>query len=311
MPIGRGDVPDAVKSELLKLWPASVEQVTPAHYRDLFEVISDGRYQVTLAAMNAASRFREFGSGEQLPVRNPFQSGPVTITPVMLGEKRSFQFQTVEEVKAAIGTDLKMATDTWAMAQENTRDLQCATMLKGSDTGYDGKALFAADHPQVSRFGAGNTYDNDDGTAEAITHSVVRNLLVLHEDTNAVSEGGDKSNKQVTHLVVTSMAQLMELLPIVESPQRAGTANNDVNPIARLGMKPVLWRNLAGSTEYLYSVTAIAGQKGLVYINKQNAMIDTQNNFDTKEIEASCHLQGKPAWISWQCITRKALSAVA
>lgn len=311
MPLGRSDVPQAVQSELLKLWPAAASAVVPAEYRKIFPVISDGRASVILAAVQAASRFTQFGSGEPVRNRDAFQSGSITITPVMLGEKVSFQFQTVEEVKAAIGTDLTQAVNTWALAQENTRDLQCTDMLKDTATGYDGKALFAADHPQRSRFGDGATFDNDDATAAVLSHAVVRDLITLAEDTNAINEAGDKMNRQVTHLVVTSMAQFLELLPIIESPQRAGTANNDVNPLGRLGIVPMLWRNLAGSTEYMYAFSNLPGQTGLIYINKQDTMIETQRNFDTKAIESTAHLQGAPAWTDWRCATRKALSAVA
>lgn len=311
MPLGRNDVPQAVQSELLKLWPAAAASVVPAEYRSIFQVISDGRYQVVLAAMQAASRFTQFGSGEPVRNRDAFQSGSVTITPVMLGEKVSFQFQTVEEVKAAIGTDLTQAVNTWALAQENTRDLQCTDMLKGTDNGYDGQALFSSSHPQRSRFLDGNTYDNDDATAASLSHAVVRDLITLAEDTNAVNEAGDKMNRRVTHLVVTSMGQFLELLPIIESPQRAGVANNDVNPLGRLGIVPMLWRNLAGSTEYLYAFSNLPGQTGLLYVNKQDTKIETQSNFDTKAIESTAHLQGAPAWTDWRCATRKALNAVA
>jgi len=309
--LGRNDVPQAVQSELLKLWPAAASEVVPAEYRGIFQEISDGRYQVTLAAMQAASRFTQFGSGENIKNRDSFQGGSVTIVPVMLGEKVSFQFQTVEEVKAAIGTDITQAVNTWALAQENTRDLQCVDMLKGTDTGYDGQALFSDAHPQRSRFLDGNNYDNNDATAASLSHSVVRDLLMLAEDTNAINESGDKMNRRVTHLVVTSMAQFLELLPIIESPQRAGTANNDVNPLGRLGIVPMLWRNLAGSTEYLYAFSNLPGQTGLVYVNKQATVIETQRNFDTKAIESTAHLQGAAAWTDWRCATRKALSSVS
>lgn len=311
MPLGRNDVPQAVQSELLKLWPAAAASVVPAEYRGIFQEISDGRYQVVLASLQAASRFTQFGSGEKIRNRDAFQGGSVTITPVMLGEKVSFQFQTVEEVRAAIGTDLAQAVNTWALAQENTRDLQCTDMLKGTDTGYDGQALFSDSHPQRSRFLDGATYDNNLATAAGLNHATVRDLLTRAEDTNAVNEAGDKMNRRVTHLVVTSMGQFLELLPVIESPQRSGNANNDVNPLGRLGIIPMLWRNLAGSTEYLYAFSNIPGQGGLVYVKKQETMIETQRDFDTKQIESTAHLQGAPAWTDWRCATRQALSAVA
>ncbi len=314
MPLGRGDVPQAVQSELLKLWPASASQVTPAEYQQNFEVLTDGRYQVTLASMQSAARFKQFGSGVQVPNRDSFQGAKVTIAPIMLGEKRSFQFQTVEEVMAAIGTDLKAACDNWAMAQENTRDLQCTDMLKDdTTTGYDGKILYATDHPQMSRYpnAGGTPRSNTDATAAALIHATVRDFLQLMEDTNAVTEAGDKMDCKVTKLTVTSLSQFMELLPILGSTQRSGVANNDINALAQLGITPQLWRNLAGSTEYMYGFSKQPGQTGLVYINKQATIIETQRNFDTKEIESTAHLQGAPGYTEWRKTARKALSAVS
>lgn len=311
MPLGRNDVPDAVKSELLKLWPASTARITPGQYRKVVEVISDGRYQVTLASMQARSQFTQFGSGTPVPNRDAFQSAPVTITPVMLGEKVSFQYQTVEEVRAAIGTDLRQACDTWAMAQENTRDIQVTDMLKDTATGFDGKALYANDHPQRSRFNDGSTYDNNDTDAAVLNHATVRDLVTLVEDTNAVSEAGDKMDCQVTHLAVTSTAQYLELVPIIGSDQRSGTANNDNNALQSLGIQSLLWRNLAGATEYLYAFSFKPGSRGLVYVDKQATIIETQRNFDTKLIEATAHQQGLSSWVDWRCTARKALSAVS
>ncbi len=313
MALGRNDVPEAVKSELLKLWPASAAQVTPAEYRGVFDILSDGRYQVILASLQAAARWTAFGSGTELPNRDPFQGGKVTIVPVMLGESRSFQFQTVEEVQAAIGTDLKSACDNWAMAQENTRDLQCTDMLKDdTTTGYDGKILFATDHPQMSRYpsGGGTALSNTDATAAAITHAVVRDFVKLFEDTNGVTESGDKMNNKLTHLACTSMGQYMELLPVLRSVQRAGTANNDLNALNELGITPLFWRNLAGATEYMYAFSRVPGAGGLVYVNKQDTIIETQRNFKTKMTEASAHLQGAPSYTDFRKVARKALSAL-
>lgn len=312
MPLGRGDVPEALRRELLKLWPVSASQVTPAEYQQVFQTVVDGRNQVILASMQAAARLKPVGSGESLPNRDPFQGGKVTITPIMLAESRSFQMQTVEEVQAAIGVDLKNATDNWAMAVENTRDLQCTDMLKGSDTGYDGKALFATDHPALSRYtsASATTYANTVATAASLTHATVRDLVTLMEDTNAVTEAGDKMNCKVTHLTVTKVSTLLELTPILGSSQRSGTANNDMNALSQLGITPLLWRNLDGSTEYLYGFSNMPGQGGLIYINKQAAVIETQRNFDTKELQASVHLQGAPAWTDFRRAARQALTAV-
>ncbi len=316
MALGRNDVPDAVKSEILKLWPASVSQVTPADYGQVFDILTDGRYQVIMASLQAAARLKQFGSGVELPNRDPFQGGRVTVIPVMLGESRSFQFQTVEEVQTAIGTDLKNACDNWAMAQENTRDLQCTDMLKDTTTnGYDGKPIYDDAHPQLSRYpnGGGSTFDNKDDTAAALTHATVRDFITLMEDTNAISESGDKINNKTTHIAVTSAGQYMELLPILRSVQRAGTANNDLNALNELGLIPLFWRNLAGaaaSQEYMYAFSRQPGMGGLVYVNKQNAIIETERNFKTKMVEASIHLQGAPAWTDFRKTARKALSAV-
>ena len=306
---GRGDVPQAVQSELLKLWPVAVSQIVPAIYNQVFQLITDGRAFVKLAAVQAAARFRQFGSGTPLPNRDPFQGGMVVVTPIMLGEKRSFQFQTIEEVQAAIGTDLKAACDNWAMAQENSRDLQAVGMLEDTTTtGYDGVTLFNSAHPQQSRYAAGSLYSNQNLVSVSLTHQAVRDHVAMMEDTNAVTESGDKMNCKATHLAVTGVAQYLELLPIIGSQQRAGTANNDLNALAQLGITPLLWRNLDQAQQCMYGFSNMPGAGGLIYVNKQSTVIKTQENFETQEIESIAFLQGMPAWTDWRRVNKTQLT---
>ncbi len=309
MPVGRNDVSDAITAELMKLWPASEMSAEPAFYRTIFDSMDFGRYRAIMANMNASGRFKTFGSGSNVPLSQPFQGGLVTITPVMLGEKREFEFQTVEEVQAAINTSLIEATNNWAEAAETTRDLQCADMLRlNTATGYDGQEFFDTAHPQRSRDLGGDTFGNLLANGVAITPDTLDVVLQRFEDTNAVGENGEKLRGwNATHLVATRWTDFHKLQAIVQSELRAATGNNDKNTIQN-SYQVALWRSLVQSsgTQHFYAFKAM---KGLLYVNKQNVALESAYDFDSKNYMASAHLQGAAGWRNWRAGIRESLAA--
>jgi hypothetical protein len=294
MPIGRNDVTNALQVQLVKFFPASESKVVGATYRDLFRSISWQRYQAEAAGMASPGSLKQFGAGTPVPDQAPFQTGKVTITPVMVGGKRSFEQQTVDEVMAAGNGAIEAVTDNWASAAEVSKDKQAATILRdNSSTGtIDGAAIFAT-HNQRSKYADGNTYANQDAVAEAISDDTVKAFLKLFEETIAFDESGTEIDNVATHAVATSMDKLWALQTVLKSVQTAGAAMNDVNVILNSG------------TQYWYLAKA---QAGLIFVDKQANLIETWYDPDTKVNYASLHYQAAPGVLDWRNVARKALA---
>lgn len=315
MALGRGDVPDAVRKELIKLWPVSVDQVRPGIHRQLFFEMSSGTWQAQMAGMSASGKMRQYGSGTDVPLVAPFQTGLVKINPKQLGEARSFQYQTVQEVIAAVGTDLRNATDNWADAYETTRDLDCADqMTLNTVTGYDGKALFDTAHPQRSRFLDGNTYSNNLATAVPLDHDGVKALTGQMSDKIAYNEAGTRIMNIPTHVVASRWSDYHQAMAILQSLQRTGTADNDVNTLNRLGIAVEFWPFLtqgiadgSSSTATPEFLHAFKAQKGLIYVLKSGIRIKAWEENKSNEVWASATFEGAMGWRDWRSACRQAI----
>lgn len=303
--IGRNDVISLVNKELLKAFPVSDAQITPGPWRDIFDLLPSALYRSVMNSLHASGRFEEFGSGQETPLVNPFQGANVTVTPVKFGQRRSFDFETVDEVIAAIGTDIREATNNWAEAYENTRNIQCADYIRNNDvTGYDGQVLFADSHPQRSRTTDGNTYDNNLATAVDLEHSSIRTLIGQLQDTIAYGENGERMINPCTHVASGDWAVYMELATILKSQQKAGTTNNDINMLATLPTLPTFWPQLkenSGGTPYVYGFRA---KRGLIYVNKKDLRLRAWEEDKTEELQASATASGSPVHRDWRSAVR-------
>lgn len=309
--ISRNDVVSLVNKELLKAFPVSDTQITPGPWRDIFDMLPSALWRSTMNSLHASGRFDEFGSGQDTPLKNPFQGANVTVTPVKFGERRSFDMETVDEVKAAIGTDIVEATNNWAEAYENTRNIQCADYIRNNDTtGYDGQVLFADAHPQRSRTLDGDTFDNNLATAATLEHSLVRTLIKTLQDTIAYGENGERMINPCTHIASGSWDVYMELATILKSTQKAGTMNNDMNMLATLPTVPVYWPQLkeaSGGAQYIYGFRA---KRGLIYANKKDLRIRAWMEEKSEELMGSATASGSAFHRDWRSAVRQRINAL-
>jgi len=308
--IGRNDVISLVNKELLKAFPVSDTQIVPGPWRDIFAILPSALWRSTMNSLHASGRFDEFGSGQETPLKNPFQGSNVTVIPVKFGERRTFDFETVAEVQAAIGLDIREATNNWAEAYENTRNIQCADYIRNNNVaGYDGQYLFADAHPQRSRTLDGATFANRNETAKDLEHSSVRALLKNLQDTIAYGENGERMLNPCSHVASGDWEVYMELATIMKSSQRAGTANNDINLLATQGINPVYWPQIKQDSglDYIYAFRA---QRGLIYANKKDLRLRAWEEDKTEELQASATASGSAFHRDWRSASRQKVNAL-
>ena len=122
-----------------------------------------------------------------------------------------------------------------ARSMANTKQVKAANVLNNAFdsnfAGGDGKELCATDHPLAT----GGTFRNELSTAADLSETSLEQSLI---DISAfVDERGLKIAMQGVKLIIPKELQFTAER-ILRSPQRVGTADNDINAMASMGMIP-------------------------------------------------------------------------
>ena len=126
-----------------------------------------------------------------------------------------------------------------ARSMANTKQVKAANVLNNafnaSFTGGDGVELCATNHPLLN----GGTFRNELATAADLSETSLEQALI---DISAfVDERGLKISTQGLKLIIPKELQFTAER-ILKSPQRVGTADNDINAMANMGMIPQGYR---------------------------------------------------------------------
>jgi hypothetical protein len=100
--------------------------------------------------------------------------------------------------------------------------------FNGAYAGGDGKSLVATDHPIIN-----GTFSNQLATAAALSQTSLEQLLI--QIRQAVDNNGKKIRLTPTKLVV-SPSNVFQAEVLLKSVLRAGTGNNDINPVKSMGL---------------------------------------------------------------------------
>lgn len=288
---------NALNSALLELMPAALAKMEPGMWTRFFESFNDGRDHTVLSGMVAQGRMLPQPIGQRTPELAIAETGTVTITPVRYSAKSRFDGKTLAEVEAAKNGSLPQKCLDWAALERRTKDLAATVHLRSTATGYDGKALYATDHPQQSKAQTGGPFSNTNETAAALTDATMKAFLTQFEETNAFDENGERITWKMTDVVCTTQADYYEALTILKSAGRAGVANNDVNAIqiANQGLQVWLWRELTpatGTARYVHGFNSRAGENGFKFQNQKSLMPRAWFDDDAEEVLMKASFSG-------------------
>jgi len=126
-------------------------------------------------------------------------------------------------------------TKALARSMANTKQVKAANVLNngwnGSYTGGDGKVLFATDHPLVS----GGTNSNTQSTAADLNETSLENAVI--QIAAWTDERGLLIAAKPRKLIIPPALQFVATR-LLETEQRVGTADNDINAIKSNGAIP-------------------------------------------------------------------------
>ena len=125
-------------------------------------------------------------------------------------------------------------TKALARSMANTKQVKAAAVLNNafnsSFAGGDGKELCATDHPILA-----GTFKNELSTAADLNETSLEQALIVIADMK--DERGLKIALQGTKLIIPINLQFVAER-LMKSQGRVGTADNDINAIANMGMLP-------------------------------------------------------------------------
>ena len=168
-----------------------------------------------------------------------------------------------------------------ARSMANTKQVKAANVLNNAFdsnfAGGDGKELCATDHPLAT----GGTFRNELSTAADLSETSLEQSLI---DISAfVDERGLKIAMQGVKLIIPKELQFTAER-ILRSPQRVGTADNDINAMASMGMMPQGYRinhYLTDTDAFFIMTDAPNGMKMFVRSPIKTAI---EGDFDTGNV---------------------------
>ena len=147
----------------------------------------------------------------------------------------------------------------------------------GSYNGGDGKALMTTDHPLAS----GGTFRNELSTASDLSETSLEQSLI--DIAAFVDERGLKIALQGRKLIIPKELQFTAER-IMKSPQRVGTADNDINAMANMGMIPEGYRvnHFLTDTDAFFIMTD--APNGLKHFVRSPIKTAIEGDFDTGNV---------------------------
>ena len=171
-------------------------------------------------------------------------------------------------------------TKALARSMANTKQIKAANVLNrafnSSFTGGDGKELCATDHPTI--FG---TVSNELATSADLNETSVEQALI--DIAAFTDERGLKIAARGVKMIIPSDLQFTAER-IMNSANRVGTADNDINAVKSMGMIPqgYVVNNYLTDTDAFFIITDVPN--GLKYLERSPIKTSMEGDFDTGNV---------------------------
>ncbi len=168
-----------------------------------------------------------------------------------------------------------------ARSMSNTKQVKAANVLNQAQftavTGGDGKPLIANDHPLAT----GGTFSNVLATAADLNETSLEQSLI--DIAGFVDERGLRIATQGVKMIIPKELQFTAER-LMRSPQRVGTADNDINAIASMGMVPQGYRvnNFLTDTDSFFLLTDVPN--GFKHFVRAPIKTAIEGDFDTGNV---------------------------
>ena len=191
-------------------------------------------------------------------------------------------------------------TRSLARSMSNTKQVKAASVLNNAQktsgfNGGDGVSLINSSHPLAT----GGTFSNVLATAADLNETSLEQSLI--DIASFVDERGLKIALSGRKMIIPKELQFTAER-LMKSPQRVGTADNDINAIVNMGMVPEGYRVnnfLTDTDSYFIMTDAPNGFKHFVRSPVKTAM---EGDFDTGNVRFKARERYSFGWSDPRCV---------
>jgi hypothetical protein len=243
-----------------------------------------------------------FGAAPELPDGMPvtYQSGGVLFNARYVYKVYGLAF-ALTKVLVEDGDHISIG-QTYAkhLAQSliETKETLCANILNrafnGSYAGGDGVQLVASNHPIAS-----GTASNVLTTAANLSQTSLEQMLI--QIRNAIDNNG-KRIRLTPQKLVLSPSNVFQGEVLLKSVLRAGTGNNDINPINSMGMIDGGQANLSRLTSTTAWWVQTDAKVGLQLMMRRKLEKSMEGDFETDSMRYKATERYIPGWTDWRTV---------
>ena len=186
-----------------------------------------------------------------------------------------------------------------ARSMANTKQVKAANVLNNAQvataTGGDGESLIGNAHPLAT----GGTFSNVLATAADLNETSLEQSLI--DIAGFVDERGLKIAAQGIKMIIPKELQFTAER-LMKTPQRVGTADNDINAIVSMGMIPQGYRvnNFLTDTDSFFILTDVPN--GLKHFVRSPVKTAIEGDFDTGNVRFKARERYSFGWSDPRCI---------
>lgn len=285
-----------------------VEPILNEEFDGLYNQRADEWKQVFTERQGIPRNYHEepvlfgFGAAPELPDGMPvtYQSGGVLFNARYVYKVYGLAF-ALTKVLVEDGDHISIG-QTYAkhLAQSliETKETLCANILNrafnGAYAGGDGAPLVSNAHPIAS----GNA-SNVLTTAANLSQTSLEQMLV--QIRNAIDNNGKRIRLTPTKLVL-SPSNVFQGEVLLKSVLRAGTGNNDINPINSMGMIDGGQANLSRLTSTTAWWVQTDAKVGLQLMMRRKLEKSMEGDFETDSMRYKATERYIPSWTDWRTV---------
>lgn len=229
-------------------------------------------------AEGANVQYEDVRPGDPVPYTHVTYAKGAQVTEEMMEDE---QYGILKNMTKELGRTAKITVE------ENAANVFNDGFTKA---GYDGKAMFAADHPNR---GSGGGIQSNLGTPAALADASLKEAIIAMRKQR--NEAGQLVNVNPNQLMVPDDLEFTALT-LTQSALKTGTGDNDVNTL-RGRLKVVVWGYLTSATAWFLRDSGVAGN---TFFWRVKPMFRSEGDFDSGNGKFMGRMRFSVGWSDWR-----------